>query len=114
MPCDTIREGQTMPQREAEVEDALKRLEEALRLGEVSVRVGPTGSVAFDRWAEADRAGLSDLCAFRKLSSRGSAALRTSIARAEAVAGRTVDKLAVASGVHSHDGGRTWHPGHKK
>ncbi len=30
------------------------------------------------------------------------------LAKAEAQAGRTVDKQAVASGLHSHDGGKTW------
>lgn len=108
MPCDTVQqyEGQSEAAREEEVDKALERLERALTLGEVTVRVGPTGSIAFVGWE--DRGGLSDLCAYRKLSSRGSAPLRFATARAEAVAGRSVDDNAVAAGIHSHDGGRTW------
>jgi hypothetical protein len=34
------------------------------------------------------------------------------IARAEQLAGRAVSAQAVAGGVHSHDGGHTWHHGH--
>jgi hypothetical protein len=33
---------------------------------------------------------------------------RATEARAEAIAGRTVDARTIAAGVHSHDGGRTW------
>ena len=33
---------------------------------------------------------------------------KAEIARAEALAGRTVDRKVVAAGVHSHDGGTTW------
>jgi hypothetical protein len=39
----------------------------------------------------------------------GSAMAKTAIARAEALAGRSVNRQAVAQGHHSHDGGATWH-----
>jgi hypothetical protein len=58
------------------------------------------------------RNGISDACAYRKLLASGSPALRAALAKAEAMAGRKVDPQAIASGVHSHDGGRTWNPGH--
>ena len=108
MPCDVTRQSdrQTATEREGEVSDALGRLEEALRAGEVVVRVGPTGSVAFSGWEA--RSGMSDLCAYRRLATSGSEALRSALARAEATAGRQVDETAVAAGVHSHDGGKTW------
>lgn len=113
MPCDyTVPAGKTPAQRKSDVKDALARLERALMLGEARAVVGPRGSVTFaGKW---DRDGVSDACAYRRLTAAGSSALRMAIARAEALAGRQVDKAAVASGEHSHDGGHTWHPGHKK
>lgn len=33
---------------------------------------------------------------------------QTAGSRAEVTAGRTLDQRAIASGQHSHDGGRTW------
>jgi hypothetical protein len=44
--------------------------------------------------------------------STGSALAKAAIARAEQVAGRTVDRQAIAHGHYSHDGGRSWHHGH--
>ena len=57
--------------------------------------------------------GVSDACAYRKLLATGSVLAKQKIAQAEALAGRGVDKKVVASGLHSHDGGATWHKGHK-
>ncbi len=111
MPCDfKLPKGMTQPQRKKQVEDAIARLDKALAIGTVKVRVGSNGAVAFA--GEWDRVGLSDTCAFRKLQAQGSPALRSALARAEALAGRQVDARAVAAGVHSHDGGSTWHKGH--
>jgi hypothetical protein len=110
MPCDSsLAEGQTLVQRMSEVERALKRLEGYLSTGKVTVKIGPTGSIAFAGWADRDR--LSDTCAYRALSLQSSWALRQQVARAEAMSGRKVNAQAVAAGVHSHDG-KTWHPGH--
>lgn len=109
MPCDS--KPLTQPQREAQV-DALKRLEAALAAGGASVQVGPQGAVAFRGWTEADRSGLSDVCAYRRLLAGNSAALRRAVARAEVVAGRKVDARAVGAGIHSHDGGGSWNAGH--
>ena len=57
---------------------------------------------------ETERADVSDLCAYRKLASSNSPALRRAIMRAEAMTGRKIDPRAVASGMHSHDAGATW------
>lgn len=112
MACDTrLRERQTEQQRKREVQTAVAKLEAALGLGTVKVVVGPNGAVAFAGWTEG-RSDVSDACAYRALASAGSSALRTAVARAEALAGRKVDARAVASGGHSHDGGKTWHGGH--
>lgn len=39
----------------------------------------------------------------------GSPMALQAIARAEALAGRSVDKQVIGQGVHSHDSGKTWH-----
>jgi hypothetical protein len=106
MPCDSKPANKT-PAGILAMAAALDRLQRSLGAG-VSVVIGAQGGIAFRGWAEADRAGLSDLCAYRKLAARNSPELRRAIARAEAVAGRKLDPQALASGVHSHDGGRSF------
>lgn len=113
MPCDSRRKtGQTERQRKDAVKAALAKLEAALAAKTVTVKVSPTGAVAFAGWKQEERDDVSDLCAYRALSAASSWALRQAIARGEAMAGRKVDQRQVAAGVHSHDHGHTWHPGH--
>jgi hypothetical protein len=104
MPCMT-QPTLTQVQRSAQ-SAALARLQAAIGAGSVSVVVGRTGAVALKGWRDADRAGVSDLCAYRAL--RNTPELRRAIARAEVIAGRQVDARTIAAGVHSHDGGHTW------
>lgn len=85
---------------------ALKRLESQLEAGSASLVVGAAGSIAIKGWNE--REGLSDLCAYRRLLAMNSPQLRRAVMRAEAMSGRKVDAKAIASGMHSHDGGKTW------
>lgn len=109
MPCDTfIRLGETPAIQKKRVQSALERLEAALSSGAVKVKVGANGALTFTGWSGKDRDGISDLCAYRKLSTKGSPSLRSAIARAEVTAGRKIDERVIASGVHSHDGGKTW------
>lgn len=107
MPCDTqLRKGITRAAREAQVKAALAALEVALAAGKARAVIGPQGAVAFaGAW---ERDGVSDACAYRRLLSARSPALLRAVARAEATAGRQVDRRAIAAGHHSHDGGRTW------
>lgn len=103
MPCDTkLREGQTLEQRGEQIKRALKRLEQKLSSGQVRVAIAQNGAVAFAGWA--DRDDVSDVCAYRVLSSEGSSALRMAVARAQAISGRQVSPQAVASGWHTHNG----------
>lgn len=112
MPCDTtLTQGQTAEGRQREIDSALADLERRLTAGKVRLVVGPNGEIAFTDWG-AQRMGVTDVCAFRTLSTRGSWPLRQAQAAAEMAAGRTVDRAKVAAGVHSHDGGGSWHPGH--
>ena len=109
MPCDTMRQaGQTATQRKKQIRNAADRLEALIQAGSVQVIIGRMGGVAFKNWTAQDRAGISDVCAYRALTRRGSSALRMAMIRAEAMAGRSVDRRAVAAGLHSHDGGATW------
>lgn len=111
MPCDTVlKPRQSLEERNNQVKAALRRLEEALKGGTVKVNIGPNGAVAFQGWK--DRDDVSDVCAYRTLTAEGSWELRQAVARAEAMTGRKVNPNAVASGTHSHDGGKTWHKGH--
>jgi hypothetical protein len=112
MPCDSRPRNpqQTIQERMLEADRALKRLEAKLAAYLVKVTIGANGAVAFSGWT--DRDGISDVCAYRSLSSSGSSALRMAVARAEAMSGRKIDPRAVAAGVHSHDSGHTWNKGH--
>ncbi len=110
MPCDTyVQKGQTTAQRKEQIKKSLESLEKALAIGQVGVKVGPQGAIAFAGWN--DRVGITDVCAFRKLSAAGSITLRQAVARAEALAGRKVDLKQVAAGTHFHEGSG-WHKGH--
>ena len=109
MPCDTkLKAGETKEQRSARASAATVKLEAALTAGRASVRIGPTGAIAFVGWNEEERDGVADVCAYRRLVAKGSWALRQAVARAEATAGRKLNPQAIAAGVHSHDGGKSW------
>lgn len=109
MACDTrtMNAAQTLTQRKDQVKEAVARLERGLDIGTVKVVVGPSGAITF-RGSSLGDDKITDACAYRRLLSSGSAALRRQLARAEAVAGRKVDPRAIAAGEHSHDGGNTW------
>jgi hypothetical protein len=109
MPCDTVlRENETKAQRSARADAATKRLEEALTAGRARVVIGPNGALAFVGWDGEERDGVADVCAYRRLTNARSWPLRQAIARAETSSGRKLTERAVAAGVHSHDGGKTW------
>ena len=110
MPCDTrLKPKQTLQQRADEVRKMVAKLGAALISGRVKAKVGPQGAIAFEGVSNEDRDGVTDACAYRRLMVEGSPLARAQIARAEQMAGRSVDRSVVAHGVHSHDGGHTWH-----
>lgn len=113
MACDfRIPAGMTPQKRKTQIEEAMARLQKALAAGTVTIKIGANGALTFNgAW---DRAGISDSCAYRKLMAAGSPELRRALGRAEALAGRKADERVIASGVHSHDGGKTFDPPHKK
>lgn len=110
MPCDRkLKAGQTIQQRADEVRKVVDRLQRGLASGSVKAKVGPQGAIAFDGLTDAERDGVTDACAYRRLLISGSALSKAAIARAEQLAGRSVDKQVIGQGAHTHDGGVTWH-----
>lgn len=113
MPCDTrLKPKQTIQQRAAEVRDVVARLASGLAAGRIKPKIGPQGAIAFPGLTDEERDGVTDACAYRRLMSSGSALAKAAIERAEQMAGRSVNRQALAHGVHSHDNGKTWHHGH--
>lgn len=111
MPCDTfLKPQETIQMRVATIRQKTLELSTALAAGTVKPVIGPQGAIAFQGWQ--DRDGITDVCAYRRIMATGSARAKAAIMKAELLSGRTVSKQALAVGVHSHDGGRTWH-GHK-
>jgi hypothetical protein len=115
MACDTYLRSktQTLAERKEEVRTVVDEVARKLAARLVKVRVGPQGAVAFDGLTDEERAGVTDACIYRRIMVSGSALARAQIARAEQLAGVSVDKKVLAGGAHSHDGGRTWNGGHK-
>lgn len=112
MPCDTVRSTpkQTVAERMAEVRSASVRIAALVAANKVQVKIGPQGAVAFIGIPDQARVGMTDACIYRRIMASGTHAARQAIAKAEQLSGRTVNKKMVAQGVHSHDGGATWHP----
>ena len=102
MPC--LTQPNLTQQAKDRQRAALARLAAALAAGTAGVTIGKAGAVAFTGWT--DREGVSDLCAYRALANRPE--LRRAILKAEAASGNRMDPRAIASGLHSHDGGATW------
>lgn len=110
MVCDTrLKPRQTISERKEEVKKVVTALDRLIQVGQVRVKVGPQGAVAFVAWGDNERDGVTDACAYRRLMVSGSALARAKIAQAEQMAGRTVSRQVVGQGAHSHDGGKTWH-----
>ena len=113
MTCETkIRRNQTQQQRNEEVRKAIARFDVGLATGKIKATVGPQGAVALSGLSEAERDGVSDACAVRKILTKGSAQAKLALQKAELLSGRKISQSAMVSGVHSHDGGHSWHPGH--
>jgi ABC-type hemin transport system ATPase subunit len=113
MPCDTkLKARQTIQERVAEVRRVVEAMAKKLASGQLRAIVGPQGAIAFSGLTETERDGVTDACAYRRIMSGTNALAKAAIAKAEALAGRAVDRKVIAHGHHSHDGGHTWHHGH--
>jgi hypothetical protein len=110
MPCDTkLKPRQTISQRKAEVRKVVERISQKLATGTVKPVVSKQGAITFTGITNEERDGVTDACAYRQIMVHGSALAKAAILRAEQLAGRSVDKQVIGQGVHSHDGGHTWH-----
>jgi hypothetical protein len=117
MACETTRSSrtQTLTERKAEIKEVLSFIDELIRKSKVRVIVDKkTGAVFFDGMTVQEKRGVTDGCAYRMLMATGSASAKQAIARAEALAGRGVNRQALAQGVHghAHGGTVTFHNGH--
>lgn len=114
MPCDTwTKPNQTLDERKKEVARVIYDINSLIAVGKVKPIVDKkTGAIAFDGLKDEIRDRVTDACIYRRLMVTGSTLTKNAIARAEQIAGRSVNKQVVAQGVHSHDGGKTWHSGH--
>jgi hypothetical protein len=111
MVCETrVRRNQTLKERIEEIRQVVALLSRRLVAGQAKAIVGPQGAIAFAGLTEAERADTTDACLYRILIATGSPLALQAVARAEALAGRSVDQKAVAAGIHLH--GSTWHHGH--
>lgn len=109
MACDTrTLKNQTFAQRKDQVRAAIANLNTLLIARRIKPVIGPQGAITFQGWSEQDRGAVSDACAYRLIMATGSALARAEIAKAETMAGRTVDRAVVNNGTHSHDSGVTW------
>ena len=111
MPCDTVRQQpkQTLAERKREVTKAQGTIERMISTGQVKVKVDKkTGGVVLIDVPANVRVGITAACIVRRIMTRGSISARQAIVKAERLAGRSVDKKAIAAGLHSHDGGATW------
>jgi hypothetical protein len=111
MPCDSVRQSpkQTLAQRAKQVQEARRKIDRLLAVGAANMKVDKTtGAVVFVGIPDDVRAGITDACVYRAIMTKGSHAAKQAIAKAERLSGRRVNKQAVNSGLHSHDGGATW------
>jgi hypothetical protein len=113
MACETMtRKGQSIQDRADEIRRLTEKLSSDLASGRVKPKVGPQGAIVFVGLSDEDRRGVTDSCIYRRLMAKGSALARQAIARAEQLAGRTVDRRVLAQGAHGHSDGRggiVWH-----
>jgi hypothetical protein len=114
MPCDTRRKrGQSISLRKQEVAQVAADVNSLIAAGKVKPKIDKkTGAIAFEGIDPNLRDDVTDACIYRRIMVSGSALAKAKIAQAEALAGRTVNRQVIGQGVHSHDGGETWHNGH--
>lgn len=111
MACETYqRAGQSLAERKDEIRRVTEKVIAGLKSSQIGVKVDrATGAVTFTGIPDAERPGITDACIYRRVLVSGSQLAIQAIAKAERLAGRSVNKQTVANGLHSHDGGASWH-----
>jgi hypothetical protein len=111
MPCfSKLKKNQTKEQRSREIQKATAAIDRMIAARKVVVKVGLQGAVTFIGVPEDVRDGMTDSCVYAGITRHGSQAAKMALARAEQLAGVRVNPKVVAQGIHSHDGGQSWHP----
>jgi hypothetical protein len=111
MPCYSIvKPNQTKAQRKLEIQKATAAIDRMIAAKKVIVKVGPQGAVTFVGIPASVRDGMTDVCVYRGIMAKGSQAAKMQMAKAAQMAGVRVNEEAITQGIHSHDGGATWHP----
>jgi hypothetical protein len=113
MPCDSMKKpNQTLAQRREEIRKRMKKVDRLVAQKKVKLKVGPQGAVVLIGLSAEDRDGMTDSCIVRRIMATGSAPAKLEIEKARILAGCTPAQVqqAVKAGVHSHDGGASWHP----
>jgi hypothetical protein len=115
MACETrLKQRQTLAERKAEVKKVIYDVNSLIAAGRVKPVIDKlTGAIAFQGFDENLRDGVTDACVYRQLMISGSSLTKAKIAQAEQIAGRGVNRQALGAGIHSHDGGQTFGPGHR-
>jgi hypothetical protein len=114
MVCETrLRPRQSLSERKAEIRDVIARVAADLAAGRVKAVIDrSSGAIAF--LGIADRRDVTDACVYRQIMAGTNMSAKLAIAKAEQLAGRAVDRQVLGHGVHSHDGGISWHRGHRR
>lgn len=111
MPCfSKPRVNQTPEQRRVEVKKVITDIDKLIAKRKIGIKVGPQGAVTFTGLTQAQRGDMTDVCIYNLLMQRGSESMKTAVRTAEMLAGRGVSQTALKAGIHSHDGGSSWHP----
>jgi hypothetical protein len=110
MACETrTKRNQTLQQRADEVRQVVYDVNALIAQNKVKPVIDKkTGAITFAGLDPNLRDDVTDACIYRRIMVTGGALAKAKIAQAEALAGRTVNKQALANGVHSHDGGQSW------
>lgn len=110
MPCDTrTKRGQSLQERATEVKAVTQKVSARILDGRVKVIIDKkTGAIAFDGLTAYDRDDVTDACIYRRMMATAPVTVKLAIQKAEQMAGRAVSTQALAAGVHSHDGGKSW------
>jgi hypothetical protein len=104
--------NQTITQRREEIRKRMKVVDRLIIQKKVKLKVGPQGAVVVTGLSAEDRDGMTDACIVRRIMATGSAPAKLELLKAQQLAGVSAAQVqkAVTAGVHSHDGGATWHP----
>lgn len=111
MPCDTWRAApeQTLSARKTQINEIMARVTVLLAKRQIKPIVDrKSGAITFDGIPSVLRQGVSDACIYRRLVAGKSPVAAAELKRAEAAAGRPIDRQSVNAGIHSHDGGASW------